>query len=245
MVARALWQGSETDFRSPNSYSWSTKQSCACKSHLKLSIHCCGGSKGQDSVFLWHWVPSTPIDFCRSSIPYLRWDPDARQNPPCIVNLDTYSKWEPWCSLKKCWHGCPEELGCRAWHKADQKVNVAAASVTAMLRLCYVDNQLKNQEHISFLHNPFNGLFAVVFFSLLYLLFSGIHYCFLLPLFPWHSTFYPFWFLPFIFSIFSFCLLCFPVVSQLFFLLPLLTFLPDSWGLSQSLLKSIHYLQRV
>lgn len=35
-----------------------------------------------------------------------------------------------------------------------------------MLRLCYVDNQLKNQEHISFLHNPFNGLFTVGFFSL-------------------------------------------------------------------------------
>ena len=93
----------------------------------------------------------------------------------------------------------------------------------AMLRLCYVDNQLKNQKQISFLHNPFHGLFTVVFFSL-YLCFSDVHYCSPLPFFPWHSTFYPFWFLPFIFSTFSFCLLCFPIVSQLFFLLPLLNF---------------------
>lgn len=35
----------------------------------------------------------------------------------------------------------------------------------AMLRLCYVDNQLKHQEHVSFLYNPFRGLFTVVFLS--------------------------------------------------------------------------------
>lgn len=35
----------------------------------------------------------------------------------------------------------------------------------AMLKSCYVDNQLKKQEQISFLNNLFHGQFAVVFFS--------------------------------------------------------------------------------
>lgn len=67
---------------------------------------------------------------------------------------------------KRCWPGCPEELVLRAHHKTYQKGNVVTASVVAMMSLCYVDNQLKYQEHISFLHNPLHRLFTVVFFSL-------------------------------------------------------------------------------
>lgn len=163
MVARASWQGFETEFRSPNSCSWPTKQFCACKTHLKWPIYCCGGSKRQDCIFLWHWAPSIPVDFCRSSTPYSRWDPDAHQTIPCTGNLDTDCNWEPWHSVKKCWPGWPEQLGHRACHRAHQKVKVVAASVMAMLRLWYVDNQLRNQEQISFPYIPFHGLFTVVF----------------------------------------------------------------------------------
>lgn len=105
-------------------------------------------------------------------------------------------------------------------------------------------NQLKNQEQISVLHGPFHRSFTL-FPSLLSTSVLVVSTITLLPLFPWHSTFHPFWFFPFLFNTFlstSFLSLLILSCFSSFFLL---TFLPDSQGLSQSLLKSIHYIQRV
>lgn len=72
----------------------------------------------------------------------------------------------------------------------------------------------------------FMGCLLFLLLTCTYWRFSGVHYCSSLPLFHWHSSFSRF--LPSVFSIYYFCLLCFHVVSELFFQLPLLTFLSDS-----------------
>lgn len=93
---------------------------------------------------------------------------------------------------------------------------------------CAMCSQLKNQEQISFLHSPFHRLFNFFPLTPLSFCFSGLHYP--LPLFPWHSTFYPFCFFFFLFS--SVLFLSASFVSMLilscFSSLFLLTFLSDS-----------------
>lgn len=194
-VARALWQGFETEIRSPNFCSWPARQSCACKTHFKWSIHCWSGGKRQGYIFLWLWAPFIPIDFYRSSTPYSAWDPDPHQPPPCRGNLDAYSGWEPWCSLKKCWPGRPEELGHRTYHKA-HKDKHSCSSCSLSHWQCWgcamwtTSSKSKSKSASCTIH--FTDSSLLFFLTLLYWCFSTVHCCSPLPLFPWHSTFYPF-----------------------------------------------------
>lgn len=105
-------------------------------------------------------------------------------------------------------------------------------------------NQLKNQEQISFLHSPFHRLFTYFFsfFSAYVSVVSAIAFLCLSSLGTLPFTLSGFFFSSVLFLSASFLSLLILSCFSSFFLL---TFLPDSRGLSQSLPKSIHYLQRV
>lgn len=215
----------ETEFWSPNFYSWPAKPSYAYKIYVKWFIHCCSGSKRQDRVLFWHWAPSFPIDFCRSLSQYPGGDPGAHQGAPCTGNLEAENTWEPWCSLQSAGL-VPREVG--TWHDRRHINRQIQWQLQSCWWGCAMWNQLKNQEPRSFLHSPFHILFTF-FSSLLSVSVLVVYTITLLCLFSLGTL--PFTlsgFFPFLSSTFSFCFFCFPVDSQLFFLLFLLTFLPDS-----------------
>lgn len=190
--------------------------------------------KSQDCIFFWHWAPSIPTDLCRRSTPYSSWDPAAHQTPPSPGNLLAHSSWGPWCTLR----GAGQAVQ-RSWYSGHTIKHIKREMLLQPQSwrwwACAMwTTSLNTRSTSASCTTLFTDCSLLFFLTLLCWWFSGVHYCSPLPLFPWHSTFCPFWFLPFICTIFSLCLLCFPVVSQLVFLLPLLTLLRDSWGLSQS-----------
>lgn len=187
------------------------------------------------SSFHSHWL-------LQELTPIPRGRPRCTQGAPCTGNLEAENTWEPWSSLQSAGLVLRE-----AGTRRDRKhINRQTQwQLQSWGWGCAMWNQLENQKPVSFLHSPFHRLFTI-FSSLLSASVLVVYTITLLCLFSLGTLPFTLSFsFPFLFSTFSFCFFGFPVDSQLVFLLFLLTFLPDSKGLSQILLKSIHYIQRV
>lgn len=233
-IARALWQQQtvnrqqstffETEFRSPNFCSWPAKQSFTYKTYVKWFIICCSGSKRQDCITLTlisfhsHWL-------LQELTPILRGNP--RGTPGCTMCRKPWGREHLGAMVlsRKCWPGAQRSWGTGHDRKhIKRQIQWQSQSWSGGCAMC---NLLKNQEQISVLHGPFHRSFTL-FPSLLSTSVLVVSTITLLPLFPWHSTFHPFWFFPFLFNTFlstSFLSLLILSCFSSFFLL---TFLPDS-----------------
>lgn len=102
---------------------------------------------------------------------------------------------------------CPEKLGHGMTGGTSTGKYSDSFSHADEVVLCETSLKTRSQGAFCTVHFTYCSLF---FLTPLCFCFSGVHYYSPLPLFPWHSTFYPFWFFSFSLQYFFFLLLLFP-----------------------------------